>query len=68
MRGDKYMNISDLERYTGNIKTRFEHMFFNYHQIEDKKRKREMYFEILSFVKASLGSELDKNIKGMDGG
>ena len=44
------MNITRLERETKDIGTKLSLMFFHYYQIEDTKRKSEIFSEILSLV------------------
>lgn len=54
------MNITRLERGTKDIGTKLSQMFFHYYQIEDQKRKREIFSEILSLVFKLLMKGLKK--------
>jgi hypothetical protein len=50
----EHKNITGLENETRMIGEKISHLFFNYYQIEDESRKKQLFYEILAFVKDLL--------------
>lgn len=50
----KNNNITELEHYTKQIGNSFQTMLFHYYKIEDPKRKKTLFYEILAYVRKLL--------------